>query len=202
MITTEDVKRIVYNHLKDDYYIKLRDLESDVDFFNLYMKRNSKSEFRFNLRISYIGSYRAFDDIWKRYGWLRSELESAFAEFYLLRFVILDIYENTNIYTDEEIRDFISYFERYDELKIKDYVSDFVGCSLGCSSVCSKIYVIKNNVQNNERPDAEEEVCEWKYEKQIRYASSRCGFGFDAQRIRLDKFKYCPYCKKKIKVVK
>lgn len=59
-----DIKRIVYNHLKDDYYTKLRALESDVEFFTLYMKRNQKSEFRFDLRISQGASYKAFDHIW------------------------------------------------------------------------------------------------------------------------------------------
>lgn len=148
-MTEDDVKRSAYNQLKDDYYIKLRELESDVDFFSLYMMRNAKSEFRFDLRISYCGSYRAFDDIWKRYGWVRRYLESAFAEFYLLRLIILDIYEDTKKFNDEEIRDFILYFERY-ELKINDYVSDFVGCSLGCSSVLSKIDVIKKGEHNND----------------------------------------------------
>ena len=45
-----------------------------------------------------------------------------------------------------------------------------------------------------------EEVCKWKYETLIKFASSNCG-GFDAQRIDFDKFKYCPYCGRKIKVV-
>lgn len=45
-----------------------------------------------------------------------------------------------------------------------------------------------------------EEVCKWKYEPLIKFASSNCG-GFDAQRIDFDKFKYCPYCGRKIKVV-
>ena len=45
----DDVKRIVYNHLKDDYYIKLRALENDIDFFLMYMERNKKSDFRLDL---------------------------------------------------------------------------------------------------------------------------------------------------------
>ena len=54
----DDVKRIVYNHLKDDYYIKLRALENDIDFFLMYMERNKKSDFRFDLRISHNGSFK------------------------------------------------------------------------------------------------------------------------------------------------
>ena len=58
-----DVKRIVYNLLKDDYYKKLEALVSDIDFFYMYMERNKKSDFRFELRISHEGSFKAFDAI-------------------------------------------------------------------------------------------------------------------------------------------
>ena len=93
----DDVKRIVYNHLKDDYYIKLRALENDIDFFLMYMERNKKSDFRFDLRISHNGSFKAFNDIWKKYGYHKSEVETAFSEYILLKFTTNFL--RINIYT-------------------------------------------------------------------------------------------------------
>ena len=139
----DDVKRIVYNHLKDDYYIKLRALENDIDFFLMYMERNKKSDFRFDLRISHNGSFKAFNDIWKKYGYHKSEVETAFSEYILLKFIIEDIYNNTSVYTDKEINNFFDYFEKYDETFIEDYIGDFVGCSSGCAGVSKKIEQIR-----------------------------------------------------------
>ena len=111
----DDVKRIVYNHLKDDYYIKLRALENDIDFFLMYMERNKKSDFRFDLRISHNGSFKAFNDIWKKYGYHKSEVETAFSEYILLKFIIDAIeddirdYDRENyILNPEEIIDFVN----------------------------------------------------------------------------------------------
>ena len=109
----DDVKRIVYNHLKDDYYIKLRALENDIDFFLMYMERNKKSDFRFDLRISHNGSFKAFNDIWKKYGYHKSEVETTFSEYMMLKFII------------------------------EDYIGDFVGCSSGCVGVSKKIEQIR-----------------------------------------------------------
>ena len=144
----DDVKRIVYNHLKDDYYIKLRALENDIDFFLMYMERNKKSDFRFDLRISHNGSFKAFNDIWKKYGYHKSEVETTFSEYMLLKFIIEDIYNNTSVYTDKEINNFFDYFEKYDETFIEDYIGDFVGCSSGCVGVSKKIEQIRKLKQN------------------------------------------------------
>lgn len=143
----EKVKRIVCRLLTSDtYYKKFRALKSDVDFFKMYMARNKKSEFRFDLRISYGGSFKAFDDIWKKYGYgnFDNDLEVAFAEFMLLQMIITDIYEKTNIFTDAEIKEFIDYFEQYEETLVENYVSDFIGCSHGCCAVLQKLEHIRS----------------------------------------------------------
>lgn len=142
----KQVKKIVCRLLTPDtYYKKFRALESDVNFFKLYMARNQKSEFRFDLRISCDGSFKAFDDIWKKYGYgnFEQNLEVVFAEFMLLQMIITDIYEQTNIFTDAEIKEFIDYFEQYEETFVKDYVSDFIGCSHGCYAVLRRLEQLK-----------------------------------------------------------
>ena len=141
----KQVKQIVYNHLKDDYYKKLRALESDIDFFLLYMERNKKSDFRFDLRISHNASFQAFNDIWKKYGYHKDEVETVYSEYMLLRFIINDIYDETNTFTNEEIKTFCDYFEQYNETLVNDYIGDFVGCSRGCNEVEKKLNHIRMN---------------------------------------------------------
>ena len=139
-----DVKRIVYGLLKEDYYKKLRALESDINFFSMYMERNKKSDFRFDLRISHEGSFKAFDVIWRKYGYHKDEIETAFSEYMLLRLIICDVYDETNIFTADEILTFIMYFERYEDTLVNDYVGDFIGCSHACHSVMDKINKMKS----------------------------------------------------------
>lgn len=126
----------------DIYYQKLNALKEDVEFFTLYMKRNKKSDFNFNIRISYSCSFRAFNDIWKKYDYYQKNLEKAFSEFIMVKNIIEDIYNGTDIYTDTEIREFIEYFQRYDETHICDYVGDFIGCSRGIANVEDQLNTI------------------------------------------------------------
>ena len=51
----------------DTYYQKLNALKEDVEFFTLFMKRNKKSDFDFNIRVSYSCSIKAINDIWEKY---------------------------------------------------------------------------------------------------------------------------------------
>lgn len=125
----EQVYSIVYKKMQEDYYKKLRTLESDIDFFTLYMKRNKKSDFNFELRISYKSSFRAFNDIWKKYGYHKNDIEIAFAEFMLLKMIIEDVYNGTNEFTIDEIKSFIKYFEMYQDTFITNYIGDFINCS-------------------------------------------------------------------------
>lgn len=47
---------------------------------------------------------------------------------------------------------------------------------------------------------SDNDVCEWKHDAEFKFAKSQCGF-IDTHRIDFRKFKYCPYCGKKIKMV-
>lgn len=138
-MTKSNITHIVYTLMKDEYYKQLRELENDIEFFLLYMERNKKSPFRFQLKISHASSFHAFDDIWKKYGYQKDEIETAFSEYMMLRLMIIDIYENTNIFKKDCIKEFITYFEQYEDTKILNYISDFIGCSRGCTAVARKI---------------------------------------------------------------
>lgn len=77
------------------------------------MQRNKKSEFMFKVHIKHQGSYRAFDDIWSQYSKSMDYLENAFAVFWLLKAIIEDINAGEEIFTTEQIKDFVMYFEEY-----------------------------------------------------------------------------------------
>lgn len=135
----------------DIYYQKLNALKEDVEFFTLYMKRNKKSDFNFDIRISYSCSFKAFNDIWEKYDYYQKNLETAFSEFIVLKSIIENLYNGTGIYTDAEIREFIEYFQKYNETHIYDYIGDFIGCSRGITDVERQLSIIMERSNINSK---------------------------------------------------
>ena len=117
----------------DEYFEKLFALQEDIEFFNLYMKRNKKSRYELSVKVS---AGRAFDDVWKKYGYGtdKDSIERTFAEITLLDAVFVDL--------NDEIRSFKSSFEMYDETKMEDYISDFIGCSHACMNVARQLELL------------------------------------------------------------
>ena len=128
----------------EEYYKKLFALQEDIEFFNLYMKRNKKSEYGLVVKVK-IGAGRAFDDIWKKYGYGtdKDSIERTFAETTLLSVIFKDMYDGTDIYSDDEIRSFKFSFEMYDETNMEDYISDFTGCSHGLMDVAKQLELLE-----------------------------------------------------------
>ena len=122
----------------DTYYQKLNALKEDVEFFTLFMKRNKKSDFDFNIRVSYSCSFKAFNDIWEKYDYYQKNLETAFSEFIVLKSIIEDLYNGTGIYTDAEIH-------------IYDYIGDFIGCSRGIADVERQLSIIMERSNINSK---------------------------------------------------
>lgn len=141
MDVIETAKRLFED--REEYFKELEALKEDISFFNMYMKRNKKSNANFAVRIFYNCAFKVFDDIWKKYSYYTSDMEMVFSEFIVLKAIIQDIYEDTNRFTKNTKKEFIDYFEQYGETMVKDYVSDFIGCSRGCMAVLDKIQQIK-----------------------------------------------------------
>ena len=141
-LSTNELRQLIKKSgmTTDEYYKKLFALQEDIEFFNLCMKRNKKSEYELVVKVK-IGAGRAFDDVWKKYGYGtdKDSIERAFAETTLLSIIFKDMYDGTDIYSDDEIRSFKFSFEMYDETKMKDYISDFIGCSHGCMDVARQL---------------------------------------------------------------
>ena len=115
------------------------------------MKRNKKSDFNFDIRISYSCSFKAFNDIWEKYDYYQKNLETAFSEFIVLKSIIENLYNGTGIYTDAEIREFIEYFQKYNETHIYDYIGDFIGCSRGITDVERQLSIIMERSNINSK---------------------------------------------------
>lgn len=126
----------------DSYYEELRLLKEDISFFTMYMRRNRKSHFNFNLWVSQLGSYWAFDKLWRSCGYGESYIEDVYAIFEVLKRVIVSIYEGTDKFTNAEIKDFNEWLRHDYEYDLRDFVSDFVNCSSGVSETINKISVM------------------------------------------------------------
>ena len=136
----KDIRHLAIEAMGDDYYEEYKVLKSDIDFFNMYIKRNKKSScFWFKVVPCYVGTYHAFDDIQKAYGIGDSYLEDVYCVFILLKDIIYRIWDESFTYSDEVVADFNEYLHKELGLDILDYVADFVGCSTEITFVKNKI---------------------------------------------------------------
>ena len=88
MDVIETAKRLFKD--REEYFKELEALKEDISFFDMYMKRNKKSNADFVVRISYKGAFKAFDDIWKKYAYDKSDMAMVFSEFIVLKAIIQD----------------------------------------------------------------------------------------------------------------
>ena len=144
----EDVRStILKDKTVDIYYKELRDLQSDVEFFNLLMKREKKSAFDFSVMISKGGATRSFDALFNRYGRNTRYIENAFVEFEALKILInqANASDEERVMNDDAIAELIYYFEQYDDFNVEKYVSDFIGCSRSACGTMANIQNIRKN---------------------------------------------------------
>lgn len=143
----------------DQFWDELKRLKSDIDFFMLFMEREAKSSFAFDIRVSHGMARNAFTDLWRNHGFYKNTdtLKTVFSEFILLRYMIETLYNvsegevglaELTVSEKELFVQFIEYLEQYNGFNkyafiTETYVSDFIGCSRGCSAVQQKISVLK-----------------------------------------------------------
>ena len=139
----KDVRNIAMNIKGEEYYGELNTLKDDLKFFQMFIRRNQNSK-RFGFRIIPIEFpfTMSLPDIYKATGFYDENLEDTYAIFIVLKAIILDLYKETNIYTNEEINRFNAFLRNDYGLEMKDYIGDFVGCSHGCGGVAVKLMTI------------------------------------------------------------
>lgn len=139
----------------ESFYNEFRLLESDFNFFTLFMKREAKSSFNFEVRITRGMSNKVFEDLWNSYGRYgdSSTLETVYALFCALKLIIVELNSDGRKLEDKVIKEMVTYVERYGDIKVSNYVGDFVGCSHSCIYVSKALTEImgeevKDELQN------------------------------------------------------
>jgi len=128
-----------------------RDLCEDLMFFKLYMNRNKKSNFEFNVSISKGMANKFLEKLWVSFYGRRAvekevlELVTAYKVVKLLMVLLNN--ETNNMLSNVQIKSVVDHFA-YCEIKLSDYVGDFVGCSQACTSVIKKLKAIESEYMN------------------------------------------------------
>ena len=132
----------------ENHYKEFRLLESDIKFFSLYMKREAKSPFTFDVRVSNGMSNKAFEDLWARNGRYSDEytIEITYAQFFALKLIITDLNGDGRRIIDEDIKSFVHYLEKHDDFTVANYINDFVDCSYSTHYVKREL----NNIMGKE----------------------------------------------------
>ena len=84
MLMEEKLKKIAYTECGgiDEYYEERTALLSDIQFFNLFMKREKKSSFNFRVAVDQ-NCCTLFTDLWRRWGFYSDSeeiIETVFVE--------------------------------------------------------------------------------------------------------------------------
>lgn len=125
----------------DTYWRKLYAFREDYLFFEMYMKRNSKSDVVF-LPSVYL---KSFQSVINDYPKTEDGLERAFNIFTITRQIILDLQEwNKPVYEESERNAILKELVRHEWVDIDLFCNDFISCSSAHSEIRQKIDDITN----------------------------------------------------------
>ena len=128
----------------DTYWRKLCAFREDYLFFEMYMKRNSKSDVAF-LPSVYLKSLQS---VINNYPKTEDGLERAFNIFTITRQIILDLQEwNKPVYEESERNAILKELVKHEWVDIDLFCNDFIGCSSVHSEIRQKITDITNDTQ-------------------------------------------------------
>lgn len=124
------------------YWRKLCTFREDYLFFEMYMKRNSKSDVAF-LPSVYL---KSFQSVINDYPQTEDGLERAFNVFTIARQIILDLQEqNKPVYEESERNAILKELVKHEWVDIDLFCNDFIGCSSVHSEIRQKITDITND---------------------------------------------------------
>lgn len=120
----------------DTYWRKLCAFRDDYLFFEMYMKRNSKSDVAFLPSVC----LKSFQSVINDYPKDEDGLERAFNIFTITRQIILDLQEwNNPIYEESERNIILKELVKHEWVDIDLFCNDFIGCSLAHPEIRQKI---------------------------------------------------------------
>lgn len=118
---------------REKYYEIVKNLISDIQFFNMFMEREKKSPcgLTVSVRIPEFGNFSMFED--RRKAWPSNNdediLESIFVECLCIEKLMMDLrdreYDSNTLTHEEEIM-LVTYFEDTQELCLTDYVNYYI----------------------------------------------------------------------------
>lgn len=140
-MNVEDIKNIIINSKimeYDEFYKKVKQIKEDVDFFDMYIRRNKRCDRPFTI-LPCSASDKAFIDIYNAFGFYSENIENVYAIYVLMKTIIEDIYDKTMKFNSNQIREFAEFIESDFNLNLKNYVTCFIGCSHGCSATMNDL---------------------------------------------------------------
>lgn len=127
----------------EKFYQTAEDLQEDLVYLQLYVKRNHKSPFRFDVIPS--GScmdFRFWNDLFRYSYGGHTEIEyvrNMLSDYYLVKNFFEAIngetIESDVRYNGNTLKAIKSYFLSMHGIKLEDYVSCFIGCSHACDEI-------------------------------------------------------------------
>lgn len=121
------------------FWEEVRELQEDIEFFSLYIRRNKKSNFNLSLRSC---NFKFFNALWQNYGWSN---DSSVVEWIYGLHIATKVIMNNFLATYNEIdrnnailipREWVwkimELVQSHEELNIADFVTDYIGCSTMC----------------------------------------------------------------------
>lgn len=153
------VSYLVREKMGKAFYEEVDALESDIEFFSMYMERNKKSKMRLSVSVTVPGTRRIMNDLIRTlYGSSYDirpmfsgsrDLRHPIAMYHLYKVIIKDIFRGEGYsitdMTDDSVREFMKLFADETGLDPLDYVDEFVDCSHSIPLVKEKLHNIINN---------------------------------------------------------
>jgi len=135
MRSNELLKYLSQQEKEDQVYSNMQTLKEDLTFLKMYVNRNTKSIFSFDI-VPYYGMCRKFiKELYTQYYYNNvEEIDILLTEYEVVHKMFNKIdNDEINEELNNMIKDVYSYFEKHYEIDIREYVTDYVGCSRGCS---------------------------------------------------------------------
>lgn len=118
------------------YYKERTAFIEDYQFFEVYMKRNAKS----NIRFSPKAELRSLQSVIDNYPHDERGLERAFCIYNVMRQIILGLQEwNTPVFDEDERDKTLRYMVKHEWVDINVFCDDFIGCSSAQAEIRAKI---------------------------------------------------------------
>ena len=124
------------------YWTEIHAIKDDLNLLNPLAKRIKTCSFPLEVRIA----NRAFDMIFKDWGYNVNYVEDVYAVYTMLTEIVNDIYNESEKYTDKEKRDFLEWC--YDSgIDVSTFVKCTIDCSRGIAGTITKVDAIMREIE-------------------------------------------------------